>query len=847
MNLLNQIIGIFKQNSNERLNDRVINPTKEALKITLVYGFLGFLWILLSDRILYNFVQDPIMFMNIQTYKGWLFVILTMTMVYLLIHNRMRLLKNAMNSINYSYSELSTTYEKLISTEEELRKNFDEVEKSRNELIESNLRYKLVVEGSKEGIWEWESDSEKYYFSIKTKDILGYNDGEIDDSFEAWVNLIHPDDKNLAMSKLKDYFESKDGIYESTYRLRAKCGEYRWILSRGKALRDEYGNIKRMGGSHTDITKQLKLRDNLKREVILSESVIGSVSVLIAIWDRDGRILRFNSFAEKVLGYMEAEVLGKNILDLDLFTVNLQKEDLEELYQKIKTGESTRNLETKLLSKDGKFVDILWNSSILYEDNNEKIEMISVGTDITERKEMEKSLQYLAYIDSLTGIPNRVSFEEKVVKLTTCKEKNENFAIIYMDIDNFKHINDTLGHAYGDKLLKHVCEVLKLNVHENDSIFRLGGDEFAIIFNNFETKEILADKLEELLVKLRKPWVNKNQEFFISFSIGIVIYPEHGSDFMTLLKNADTAMYCAKDMGKDKYCFYSTELQNKIIAYIQMVNQIRHGIDKEEFQLYYQPQIELRTGKITAVEALIRWNHPEKGFVSPMEFIPIAENSGQIQQITEWVVKTALTQKKEWDKKGYFPIKMSVNFSGKCFAAVNLVDKLRFLISSMDIKYNEIQIEITETAFMSDLNFVIEIVNQLRDLGIKIALDDFGTGYSSLTYLKRLPIDILKMDRGFIKNIKNDLKNHDEIIAKTVIQLAKELNINVVAEGIETSEQLIFLNEHGCNEGQGYYFSRPIPAEEIESLLENHHKYLTNNYKYDDAIEEILLTYDKEA
>lgn len=839
-NVFGKLYDWFKGNfGKQHYNDGLINPTRESLKIAIYYGIVGSLWIILSDELLFWLVDDAEMYKNLQTYKGWFYIIITMIMVYVLIKTRMVLLHGALNRINCSYVELSTTFEKLLSTEEELRQQFDELEINRDALINVNQRYELVIEGSNDGIWEWDEKNQKYSFSIKNKDFLGYSVGEIEDSIEAWMSLLHPDDKEASKKKAEGLNLLNGGIYENTYRLRCKNGNYRWILSRGKAQYDRNGNIVRIAGSHTDITDQLNLRASLQREVILSENVMNNVSVIIATWDNKGRLLRFNAFAEKTFGYTEEEVLGQSILDL--FALGDKRDESYETYQRMKARELISNFESRFLRKDGKCVDILWNSSILYEEDDQIVEMISVGTDITERKEMEKKLHSLAYKDTLTNLSNRVMFEDEICEIIKNRvNEKDKFALIYMDIDNFKHINDTLGHSSGDLLLIHVSEVLKSSLKNEEKVFRLGGDEFAVIFENFSSNDCLVDKLEGLIDKLRRPWIYENQEFFISFSIGIVIYPDHGLDYMTLLKNADTAMYSAKEKGKDNFCFYSKEMQAKTLEYIQTVNQLRYAIEKKEFMLYYQPQIELETGNITAVEALIRWKHPERGFISPLEFIPLAENTGQIHEITEWVTQTACSQKKEWENKGYPPINMSINFSGKCFTRVNLVKDFKALLDSMEINCNEIQIEITETAFMSDLQLVMNTVNQFREMGVKFALDDFGTGYSSLTYLKRLPIDILKMDRGFISNIKNQIDNQDEVIAKTVIQLAKALNIGVVAEGIETRDQLMFLKDNGCNEVQGYFFSRPVPGEEIEKLLKQ-------KFTYKEIIEEVVFTYDKEA
>ncbi|MDR5659674.1 EAL domain-containing protein [Serpentinicella sp. ANB-PHB4] len=808
--------GFLFRNFNNKCDNKCydIDPKKEALKTTLIYGALGAMWIIIFELIIAILQQRYNTLTYILTYRGLFHFLVMIIFVYFLLQNRMHLLKSASQNIQKAYSELSATYEKLTVTEEELREQFEESERKQKALIASHQRHDLIVEGSNDGIWEWDEEKQSFYFTLKTKKGLGYSEGDIADSYEAWLELLHPDDKDTAVGNLDRYFKSKDGIYENTYRLKAKDGSYRWILSRGKALRDKKGKIVRIGGSHTDITEQLDLRDNLKREIILSENVINNVSVLIVTWDQNGNIKKFNKFAEKIFGYAEAEVLGENIIDF--FTPEAEKPSIYDTYKQIKSGKEVKNLEGQFLTKTGKKVDILWNTSILYRDNEKVEEGISVGTDITERKNMEQKLHTLAYQDDLTGLPNRAQFEVDVKRFIGMKDC---FAIVYMDVDNFKYINDTLGHSAGDALLKYLAGTFKKIIHQEDKIFRLGGDEFAIIFGKCVSRQDVEARLEEMIDALRITWVFQGREFFISFSMGTVLFPEHGRDYDILLKKADTAMYYSKEDGKDKFTFYSEEMQEKTVEYIQIVNQLRYAIEKEEFQLYYQPQIDLNTGKVTAVEALIRWMHPVRGLVSPGEFIELAENTGQIHEITEWVLKTACKQKKKWEEKGYPSIKMAINFSGKSFDKMNLANEINTLLNSMEIDRKDIQIEITETAFMLDLDAAVNMVKQIRDIGVKVALDDFGTGYSSLTYLKQLPIDTLKLDREFIRNVKN--ANEDEVIVKTVIELAHALNMRVVAEGIETEEQLCFLKKYNCDELQGYYFSKPLPGDEVEALLTN--------------------------
>ncbi|KZL89614.1 putative bifunctional diguanylate cyclase/phosphodiesterase [Clostridium magnum] len=386
-----------------------------------------------------------------------------------------------------------------------------------------------------------------------------------------------------------------------------------------------------------------------------------------------------------------------------------------------------------------------------------------------------------------------------------------------MDIDNFKHINDTLGHMSGDLFLKYISDILKSQVKIPDFAARLSGDEFAIIIENINDKNDVINRIQILLKHLRKPWMLDNHEFFISFSIGVAIYPEHGDTLSLLLKNSDIAMYYVKKNMKDDYCFYSHDIQAENVKQIIMINELRHAIDNEEFALVYQPIINLNSGKLIGVESLIRWIDPIKGVISPMEFIPLAEETGLIHEIGKWVLKTALFQKKTWEEQGYPHIKMSVNISGKRVTNSDLINEVRELILKTNLNSNEIQLEVTETAVMEDINTSTRVLKELRDMGVKIALDDFGTGYSSLTYLERLPIDIVKLDRNFIKGISN--VGQSNVIVESVIKLTHDLNLGIVAEGIETKNQLEFLILNNCDYGQGYLFSKPVTEKEIEKLL----------------------------
>ncbi len=800
-----------------------VNYRVEAIKIAAIYGVAGILWILLSDKLLSILVPDHSAYILLQTYKGWFYVIATMIMVYLLICRRMSLLEKAIKKIYEGYEELSAAHEELTTIEEELRQQYCEIEMQRDSLMVSEQRYSLAVEGANDGIWDWDLNKDIYFFSTKWKSFFGYDADELQGSLEVWKSLLHPEDKEMSIKKVNEYLSSKEGIYENTYRLRCKDGSYRWLLSRGKAVWDKNGKPLRISGSHTDITEHMMLQESLRQQKELTENVINNASLIIVILDTGGNIKAFNPYAESVTGYSNSEVLGKNWTDI--FILKHKADEIKRIIKKIVNNEAVNSNESQLVCKDGSILDVLWSNSLLYDNNNNITGIVSLGVNITERKVIEKKLNSLAYYDTLTDLPNRAALEEHMEKLIDLKQHNpSNMALVYMDIDNFKHINDTLGHSYGDELLQFIASKLKYLVEYPDFSARLSGDEFVLVFDNIIDKDDVSNRIEALLKHLRRPWVIENQEFFVSFSMGIALFPDHGEDLATLLKNADTAMFTVKENQKDNYFFYTQAMQEKALRYISMVNQLRHAIENEEFVLFYQPLIDLKTGKMVGVEALIRWHHPERGLVSPAEFIPLAEEAGYIHSIGKWVLRTALSQYKSWLNKGYPSLKISINLSGKRLSKANIVNEIKALSDAIGIECSDIQLEITETAFMENINSVFYILKNLRQMGVKIALDDFGTGYSSLTYLKKLPIDIVKMDREFIKAIIDE--DEEEVIVKSVIDLTHSLNLEVVGEGIETEEQMSFLKKYGCDVGQGYLFSRPVPPEDIEKMLESQHNCL---------------------
>lgn len=444
--------------------------------------------------------------------------------------------------------------------------------------------------------------------------------------------------------------------------------------------------------------------------------------------------------------------------------------------------------------------------------------LLDLNKTHVELIDLKEELSSLAYTDTLTNMPNKISFENNINRLISQSDQHPiRFAFLHLDIDNFKNINDTMGHSSGDLFLKEFGNQLQQSITETDLAARLNGDEFALILNDIHDNERIYKTLNNLFEKLKRPWLVNGHEFYITFSIGITIFPDDGNTISVLMRNADTAMFSVKKTTKDSYSFYSKEILEQNLRKIDMINSLRKAVNQKEFKLLYQPIKHLGSNRMIGVEALIRWHHPFKGIISPMEFIPLAEESGLISEIDKWVLETAFYQKKEWDENGFGNLKMSINVSGISLKREGLVKDIQELLNITGVNPAEILIEVTETVLIENIDTSVEILKKIKNMGIKIALDDFGTGYSSLTYLEKLPIDIVKLDRSFVKDIIR--QNHVNIIVENIIRLTHDLLLEITAEGIENLEQLDYLNNKLCDYGQGYYYSRPVDNRTIEEML----------------------------
>ena len=535
--------------------------------------------------------------------------------------------------------------------------------------------------------------------------------------------------------------------------------------------------------------------------------------------DVTGNITFFNDIFSNVMGYSQKDLNGMNFRDF------IKKEDIDSVYrlfnEVFKTGKSTKNFPYEFIRTDGTLTSAEFSIFPKWDKEGKIFGFRGVGHDITERKRAEDRIQYLATHDALTGLPNRLMFNQLLNHaIQSAKRHKRQLAVFFIDLDRFKTINDTLGHAAGDQLLQEIAMRFKQSLRAADVVGRLGGDEFVILIEEVSDSSQVATVAHKILTTAIKPMVLLGEECRVTASIGISIYPKDGEDEQALMKNADIAMYLAKEEGKNNFQFYSVDIQTKSIERLSIETNMRFALERNELALHYQAKVDFKTNAITGVEALLRWQNPNLGSVTPTQFIPVAEESGLIIPIGRWVMKTACAQNVAWQRDGLPPICMAVNLSLRQLMDEFLIEDIKQALNDSGMAPNLLEVEITESMVMYNPTRMIAVLAKIKDLGVRLAIDDFGTGYSSLGQIKHFPIDTLKVDRSFIRNIPQD--SEDKAITEAIIAMGRTLSLTVVAEGVETQEQEDFLREHSCDEMQGFYFSKPIAPEMFADLLRKH-------------------------
>ena len=540
--------------------------------------------------------------------------------------------------------------------------------------------------------------------------------------------------------------------------------------------------------------------------------ILDQIHESVLTMDLNGFITSWNKGAERLFGYSAVEAVGRNII----FLYDDEDEDLGDEFLE----QGGRLMEVRRKKKNG---EVFWASlslSQLCDMEDRSIGLIAYLTDITERKQAEERIHHLAYYDDLTSLPNRSLLTKLVDQaIIVAQRTRAHGCVMFIDLNRFKLINDTLGRAVGDALLREISQRFRLALRDQDVVARLSGDEFAVglfdIHQHYEAS-MVANKL---LAALNEPFLIDGHDLRVSASIGISVFPQDGNDAETLLRLADIAMYRAKQNAStdgEHIAFYSQDMNKGMQERMRIESGLRQALGNGQLLLHYQPKFEISTGKIIGAEALVRWKHPERGLVPPAEFIPLAEATGLVVQVGEWVLEAACAQAQAWKEKGLPPVRLAVNVSAREFTSA-LPGRVMDTLRRYGLEPSWLELEITESTLMHNIERVIGIMDRLTAAGITLSLDDFGTGYSSLSYLKRFPIDTLKIDRSFTTGIPVD--TNDCAIASTIISIAQQLNHKVIAEGVETAEQLAFLKDSGCDEVQGYLFSRPLPAQEFEDAL----------------------------
>ena len=711
-------------------------------------------------------------------------------------------IRSLSNLLNATINDLNEENKKLMQASLELHTK------------EESLR--LAQEIGHFGSWDIDLITQEAVLSQES-----YNIYKIDPSvkpvLDTFLSRIVDEDKPKTLKIME---EMRDGKIKSI-ELRVKRydnDEIINVLINGKMILDDNKIPIRMVGTTLNITEITKLREQNKEQAQILEQIHDSVVTT----DLNGIITHWNNGATKIFGYTSLEVIGKPLLTL------YPESSLQQITQMFKTVLKTGTCkgESVNITKSEELIHTDISLSLLKDENGEVIGTIAFSQDVTKKKEIEKKLQkqtellnHQAYHDHLTNLPNRMLFDDRLIQsIANAKRHNESFALLFIDLDNFKEINDTLGHHIGDKVLQLISKKLSTCVRIEDSLSRLGGDEFTIILQNIKMPAAAAEVAQKLIDIINKKLTVNNHEIYLSASIGISIYPKDSSDKNDMIKFADSAMYKAKENGKNNYQFYSAAMTTMAFEKVTLQNSMRTAIIKQEFIVYYQPQINAKKGVITGMEALVRWQHPSLGLISPIKFIPLAEESGFIVHLDNYVMKQAMIDFTSWYEMGLEPGILSLNLSIKQLANNDFIHYLTTTSKETGFNLNWLEFEITETQMMQDPLASIEKLKIISDMGIEIAIDDFGTGYSSLAYLKRLPVDKLKLDKSFVDGLPED--EEDCAISKAVIALAKSLNLKIIAEGVESIEQQEFLLQNECEHIQGYYYSKPLPKMEIEQFLQ---------------------------
>ncbi|MBS0294152.1 MAG: EAL domain-containing protein [Proteobacteria bacterium] len=741
-----------------------------------LYLLVGATWVALGDALLLLWVRDPDLLARWQTYKGWLYVALTGMLAWWLL-SRMR--------------------------------HAERVRGAALARSESTLR--LALDGSGSGMWDWDLRRRRSTGSQGLLRLLRFPGAELPRGLNL-LRRLHPEDRQRLYRAVQQAIATGEPFDESA-RLQCFDGSYCWFQARGQCHSDAQGRPARFSGILTDLTDSRAAEERQRlASTVLDNSVEG-----VVVTDAHSRILSVNPAAGRLLGYSEQELLGRN----------------PRLFQSGRHDKGFYEAMWHSLQRHGHWQGEIWNRrrngevfpermslSAVRDARGEVTHYVCMFSDISQEKAQHQRLEFLSHRDSLTGLPNRAWFVEQLGEaLGDALANGEQMAVLLLNLDRFKDVNDSYGHAVGDEVLKHIVAQVRMTLRPGDLVGRMAGDEIAVLARHLRHSDGAAAVARHLIAAASSPWRTPDgMEVVAGVSVGISMFPEQAQSAEQLLQGAHSAVYGAKARGRGAHCFFDESMIQAARERLELEARLRAALAQGHFRLYYQPQVHIATGRIVGAEALLRWLDPDEGLISPARFIPVAEISGVIGPLGQWVMHEACRQGQSWRQAGLPGIRIAVNVSPRQFQLTDVAACAAQALAASGVPAEGLELELTESVLAERPEELRAVLLRVRALGVRIAVDDFGTGYSSLARLKRFPIDVLKIDQGFIRDIPNNAD--DMAISAAIVAMGHSLGLEVLAEGVETAAQLAFLREHGCDSFQGYLRSRPLPAEQFAALLQ---------------------------
>ncbi|MEH6387944.1 putative bifunctional diguanylate cyclase/phosphodiesterase [Pseudomonas profundi] len=750
--------------------------SRSAFRVAMLYSTVAMLWILFSDYLLVALGLEPVTQRWMQTYKGILFVVVTTALVFFA----------SLRHLNRRAEQ-----QRLLQLNQE--------------------RFDLALAGSNDGVWDWDIEAGSVYFSDRCLEIIGYPRASDVDLGVVWLQRVHPDDLAATRQAIRSHFRGATERFDNHHRIKTLNGDYAWIHARGRAIRNAQNRAVRLIGIVRDVTEQKLNEESLQQATVVMESTTEGV----VITDAQNRIVSVNPAFCRITGYDAETAIGQ--------TPSLLKSGWHpdqfytELWRQLR---STGTWQGEIWNRrqDGEIYPQWETINAVHDESGGLSHYVAVFADISQIKRSQEEIDFLAHHDPLTRLPNRLLMIERLGNALSRAKRNDNrLGLIFIDIDRFKAINDSMGHTAGDELLRAAAERIAGLCREQDTLARLSGDEFIMLVEDLAEAADLTPFALRVQRAFDKPFDIDDRSLHLSCSLGMSVYPEDGEDSGELLKNADTAVTLAKKNGRNTYAFYTQALTHHARRQMTLESDLHKAIRDEQLRVYFQPQKDLTSGQIVGMEALVRWEHPKLGIISPMDFLPAAQHAGLMSVIDEYVLHVACGQMRRWLDRGFALETMAVNMSGYWLQRGEVIAAVQAALKDTGLPAHYLELEVTEDEIMEHGEKSGPVLDALRNLGVKLAIDDFGTGYSSLLRLKRLPVTKLKIDRGFTMDLPGDI--NDSAIARAIIALGKSLQLTITAEGIETLAQESLLGELQCDYGQGYLYSKPVPAEQLEALL----------------------------